>query len=376
MSKFDYIRPLHDEEVQPTLQEMKDHPMVKAMLHFSFPDKSPEEIFGILNSCNSIFDFQSKVIYNTVHEVLSRTSEAFIQEGFEKLEPNTPYLFISNHRDIILDTSILNVALYEHNLIMTASAIGDNLVQKTFLMALAKLNRSFLIQRGQTPREMLLSSKLVSEFIQDAIANRNRSIWIAQREGRTKNGDDKTQQGVLKMLGLASDEEHLMDYFKKLKVVPVAISYEYDPTDILKMPELIAKHYDQEYKKTSNEDFNSILKGAVGQKKRIQISVAGVLDAELDDIKNSGESANKQYQMLGDLIDEKIYQHYKLWPTNYMAYDLLHGTNTFEAFYNDKEKRQFDRRIERRVEKDNEVALHNFLLMYANPVVNKLKLDE
>src|SRR5690606_17392988 len=208
----------------------------------------------------------------------------FTYSGFEKLDSNTAYLYVSNHRDIILDTSLLNVALFENNLIMTASAIGDNLVNKPFLLALSKLNRNFLIRRELSPREMLMSSKLVSEYIQNLLLEEKRSVWIAQREGRTKDGNDRTQQGVLKMLALANNEGSIMQYFKKLKIIPVSISYEFDPTDVLKMPELMAKHYDQEYVKSSNEDFNTILKGATGQKRKMHIHAGEMLSVELDEI--------------------------------------------------------------------------------------------
>jgi hypothetical protein len=292
------------------------------------------------------------------------------------LDAKTPYLFISNHRDIILDTSLLNVALYENNLLMTASAIGDNLVHKPFLLALSKLNRNFLILREQSPRKMLESSKTVSSYIKQLLLNEHRSVWIAQREGRTKDGNDRTQQGVLKMLALANDEKTLMDYFRKLKIVPVAISYEFDPTDILKMPELLARHYDQEYIKTNNEDFNSILKGALGQKKRIHIAAGELLDDVLEEIAASGESANGQLQLLADEIDRQIHLNYKLWPPNYIAYDLIHKTTKFRDQYTEKELRQFQRRLDRRVEKDHEAAVNSFLAMYANPVSNYLKYSE
>lgn len=374
MTRFDQIRPYKDEEVNGALQKVYGHPMIKALLHFAFPDKTPETIREEVLACNSIRDFQTKVIYHAVKNVIERSSEGFTTNGFETLDSDTPYLFISNHRDIILDTSLLNVALYEHRQIMTASAIGDNLVQKPFLMALSKLNRNFLIRRALTPREMLQSSRLVSEYIRDLIGLEKRSVWIAQREGRTKDGNDQTHQGVLKMIGLAAGKGDVMEYFKKIRIVPVSISYEYDPTDMLKMPELMAKHYDKEYVKSNNEDFNSILKGATGQKKHIHISIGDVLDGELDDIRNSGEPVNKQYQMLADVIDCQIHKNYKLWPSNYMAYDLLYNTTRFQNEYNEKQKRQFDRRIARRVEKNNEVALKNFLAMYANPVKNKFDL--
>ncbi|RAV28035.1 1-acyl-sn-glycerol-3-phosphate acyltransferase [Sinomicrobium soli] len=349
--------------------------MIRALLHFTFPDKSQEEIEKILDSCNSITDFQSRVIYHSVRNILEKSSEGFFTHGFEKLKPDTSYLFVSNHRDIVMDTSLLNVALLDNGLVLTASAIGDNLVHKPFLLALSKLVRNFLIKRGLSPREMLESSRKVSAYVKHLLEEEGRSVWIAQREGRTKDGNDQTQQGVLKMLALASEERQIMDYFKKLRITPVAISYEYDPTDLLKMPELMARHYDIEYVKTSNEDFNSILKGALGQKKRICIQVGEITDQQLDAIRDSGESVNRQFQMLADCIDEQIRRNYRLWPTNYLAYDLLHNTERFADHYSEKEKRQFERRLERRVGEEDDIARKNFLAMYANPVINRMKYE-
>jgi hypothetical protein len=215
----------------------------------------------------------------------------------------------------------------------------------------------------------------MSEYMSEKVLVDNRSIWIAHREGRTKDGNDLTQQGVLKMIALGRGETPTFDYFKKIKIVPIAISYEFDPTDMYKMPELMAKHYEEEYIKSSNEDFNSILKGLTGQKKRIHISAGEVLDLELDEIANSQEPANKQFQKLASVIDDKIHYYYKLWPTNYIAYDMLFKTDKYIANYSDKEKRQFERRVERRVDMSDNVALQSFLSMYANPVVNKEKLN-
>ncbi len=376
LNKFDEIRPYNDDEVHEALKRSIDHPIIKALINFTFPDKDTDEVKEIVLSCHSIRDFQTKIIYQSVRNIIETTSGGFTYSGFDKLEPNTAYLYISNHRDIILDTSLLNVALYENNLVMTASAIGDNLVNKPFLLALSKLNRSFLIRRQLTPREMLTSSKLISEYIQNLLFEENRSVWIAQREGRTKDGNDITQQGVLKMLALAKGEENVMQYFKKLKIVPVSISYEYDPTDVLKMPELMAKHYDQEYVKSNNEDFNTILKGATGKKRRMHINAGNIIDVELDRIKYSGEPVNKQFQMLADTIDKKIHQGYKLWPSKYIAHDILNNTNRFCDKYTEEEKKMFERRIERRIDANNKVMLENFLAMYANPVTNKLKYDK
>ena len=375
MSKFDSIRFYHDEEVPKVLQNIAHHPMVKSLIDYTFPEYSDEQVNELVNSIHSIRDFQSKIIYHTLQQVLKNTSEGLSSSGFENLDDNTSYLFISNHRDILLDTSFLNVLLMEHGKIMTGSAVGDNLVQKQLFMDLAKLNRNFIVKRGLSPRELLESSKLLSEYMHHLLKEDNRSVWIAQREGRTKDGNDATHQGVLKMIGMACNEDSMMDYFKNLRIVPVTISYEYDPTDKLKMPQLMAKMADELYIKDKNEDFLNLMSGVVGQKKRIHLHVGKALNTELDTIKNETTNVNKQIQMLAKVIDEQIISNYKLWPTNYIAYDLLNDTDRFANEYTDQEKQLFLRRLELKLDKGNEPMVDTFLEMYANPVVNKLKLQ-
>ncbi len=371
MSKFDSIRPFYDTEVNEAICASINHPMMKAIMGFTFPDVDEEVWKNQLRKTHSIRDFQCNFIYESVQMVLRKSSEGLTTSGFDKLEKNTSYLFISNHRDIILDTSLLNVCLFDHGLVMTASAIGDNLVKKDFLLNLSKLNRNFLVQRGLPPRELLQSSKLMSEFIAQLLLRENRSVWIAQREGRTKDGNDATHSGVLKMLGIGSDEKNLMEYFKKIKIVPVSISYEYDPTDALKMPQIMAEANDEIYIKDKNEDFITLLSGIIGQKKRIHIHVGEVLDKELDVIEAENDNTNKQVQALAQVIDDSILQSYKLWPTNFIAYDLLHKANTHKHLYNENEKSLFERRLEMKIDASNETMVESFLAMYANPVVNK-----
>jgi 1-acyl-sn-glycerol-3-phosphate acyltransferase len=373
MQRFDSIRPFYDTEVNEAIHSSVNHPMMKALMGFTFPDVDEEVWKDQLKRTHSIRDFQCNFIYKSVQNVLAKSSEGLTTSGFEKLEPNTSYLFISNHRDIILDTSLLNVALFDHGLVMTASAIGDNLVKKSFLKTLSKLNRNFLVQRGLPPRELLESSKLMSEYIGQLLLRENRSVWIAQREGRTKDGNDATHSGVLKMLAMGSDESNLMDYFKKIKIVPVSISYEYDPTDALKMPQLIAEANDKIYIKEKNEDFVTLLSGIIGQKKRIHIHVGDILDKELDKIAKDFDNTNKQVQALAQTIDDSILQSYKLWPTNYIAYDLLNKSTTYSHFYTENEKSLFERRLEMRIDENNPQMVESFLAMYANPVVNKSK---
>jgi hypothetical protein len=373
MSKFDDIRPFDDSEVNEAVQSIVRHPMMKALMNFTFPETDENIWAENLKKTESIGDFQKNFISHTIHKILETSSQGLTTSGFENLDENTAYLFVSNHRDIVLDTSLLNLVLLEKGFIMTSSAIGDNLVKQTFLHVLAKLNRNFLVQRGLPLREQLKSSQLMSEYIYQLLKTENRSVWIAQREGRTKDGNDATQQGVLKMLAMASDHVSPSAFFKDLKIVPLSISYEYDPTDVLKMPQLVAKQKDEVYVKSKDEDFTTMMSGVLGQKKRIHLHAGNVLCAELDDLESKSDNKNKQLQEIAQIIDQSIIQNYQLWPTNFIAYDLLYDTHQYSENYTEKEKQLFERRLEMRIDIDDEILRKGFLAMYANPVANKIK---
>ena len=374
MSKFNDIQSFEDHEVNDALQSISRHPMMKALMQFTFPNQ--EEIFWLEKFKNiySISDFQRECIAYTVRQILKQSSEGLTTSGFENLDKNSSYLFISNHRDIVLDTCLLNLVLLDKDLIMTSSAIGDNLVKKNFLHVLAKLNRNFLVQRGLSIREQLNSSGLMSEYIYTLLRTENRSVWIAQREGRTKDGNDSTQQGVLKMLAMSSGKESLPEFFRSLKIVPLSISYEYDPTDALKMPQAIAESKNEVYVKDENEDFKNILSGVLGQKKRIHLHAGNVLDAELSNIASEFDNKNKQLQAIVKLIDHSIIKNYKLWPTNYIASDLMNNTDKYSQYYSNEEKQLFMRRLEMRIDGSDSFQRNSFLAMYANPVENKEKI--
>ena len=373
MSKFDDIRPFDDSEVNEAVQSIVRHPMMKALMNFTFPETDENIWAENLKKTESIGDFQKNFISHTIHKILETSSQGLTTSGFENLDKNTAYLFVSNHRDIVLDTSLLNLVLLEKGFIMTSSAIGDNLVKQTFLHVLAKLNRNFLVQRGLPLREQLKSSQLMSEYIYQLLKTENRSVWIAQREGRTKDGNDATQQGVLKMLAMASDHVSPSAFFKDLKIVPLSISYEYDPTDVLKIPQLVAKQKDEVYVKSKDEDFTTMMSGVLGQKKRIHLHAGNVLCAELDDLESKSDNKNKQLQEIAQIIDQSIIQNYQLWPTNFIAYDLLYDTHQYSENYTEKEKQLFERRLEMRIDIDDEILRKGFLAMYANPVANKIK---
>lgn len=373
MSKFDSIRPFYDAEVNTAIKQIIDDPMLDAIMNFAFPDQPTSYWKSMMLQTHSLRDFQIKFIYPALMRVLEKSSDGLSASGFENLKPNTSYLFISNHRDIILDTSLLNACLFENGLVMTTSAIGDNLIKKPFLHTLSRLNRNFAIQRGLSGKALFESSVLVSEFIKKSLVQENRSVWTAQREGRTKDGNDVTQKSVLKMLTLAEESSDSFSYFQKIRLVPVSISYEYDPTDVLKMPELLAKSRQEKYIKSENEDFVNLLRGLIGTKKRIHISVNGELDEEIKEIAAMGISQNDKLMHLAGLIDEKIWKGYKLWPSNYIAHDLLNQTDAYQNEYTLKEKEDFEKRLKEKVKLENEFMVKSFLSMYAHPVENSLK---
>lgn len=372
-SKFDAIRPYHDEEVNEAIKSIMHDPMMNTVMQFIYPQETEAERTDILTQVHSTQDFQGNVAYLGLQKILKQSSDGLSSSGFEKLDKNTSYLFISNHRDIFLDTSLLNYILHEKGLILTASAIGDNLVKIPFLNTIAKINRNFLVLRGLSPREMLQSSRLMSEYIQELLSIENRSVWIAQREGRTKDGNDATNPGILKMLSMATEKENLVDYFKKMRIVPVSISYEYDPTDSLKLPELLAKINKEVYVKHEKEDFNSILNGLLGQKKHIHFHAGDVIDTELDSIANI-ENANQLVKAIAQIIDKQIISNYKLWPSKYIAYDLLYNTEKYTSLYSQSDKQAFEERMEKKVDAQIPQSKQCFLEMYANPVTNKAAL--
>ncbi|MGJ8683649.1 MAG: 1-acyl-sn-glycerol-3-phosphate acyltransferase [Nonlabens sp.] len=370
MNQFDDIRFFNDAEVNIALQSAVRHPMIKTLFQYTFPDKPYDEVKEIVLNCKSINDFQRDVIRKSVARILRESSAGLTTSGFEDLDKNQPYLYISNHRDIILDTCLLNVKLFDHDLIRTASAIGDNLVQRPFVNALSRLTRNFIVKRGAGPRETLLSSKKLSEYIKTLLHEEKSSVWIAQRQGRTKDGNDVTEQGVLKMIGLAAGKQPIHEYLNSLKIVPVSISYEYDPTDILKVPELLAKAAEEEYIKSENEDFNSILKGALGQKKHIHIAAGKPFTFKNE----TGSGTNQLLQHIVNELDDTIQANYKLWPTNYAAYDLVNNSKKYNTYYTEHDIAHFERRLRMRVNVEDEKAVESFLMMYARPVFNKEKL--
>jgi hypothetical protein len=372
---FDSIRYYHDTEVNAAFGSILQDPMMLAILEFSFPKISSIAIRDLANQIHSIHDFQSKIAYPALQRVLASAATSITHDGFDQLDSGTPYLFISNHRDIVLDTALLNYILLEAEKIMTASAIGDNLVKTPFLLALARINRNFIVRRNLPPRELLESSKLLSQYIQYLLQEERRSVWIAQREGRAKNGNDFTHPGVLKMIGMACSDGDLPGFFKRMRIVPVSISYEFDPTDVLKVPELLSLEEGKPYVKAPEEDFYHILTGITGQKGRIHFQAGAVLDEALETLKEL-QGANAQIKGLAEIIDREVISGYRLWPANYIAFDLLSGEGNNDGMYTLTEKEEFVEGIFSRLKSADPKVIQCFLSMYANPVANRKAIQQ
>jgi 1-acyl-sn-glycerol-3-phosphate acyltransferase len=373
LSKFDAVRPFYDAEINDAIRSIKNDPMMAAIMRFAFPSRVEGEWLKQLENIYSIQDFQAQIVAKILIQVLAKSSDGLTTSGFETLDKTKPYLFISNHRDIILDTSLIMFSLFNHGVMMTSSAIGDNLLKHPFLYTLSRINRNFLVKRGLPPRELLESSKLMSEYIFHLLNHDKRSVWLAQREGRTKDGNDATNPGILKMLAMAAGKQDLVSYFKTFHIVPVTISYEYDPTDSLKIPELLANLNNEKYVKGENEDFNSIMNGILGQKKRIHIHAGTLLNDELDSLLDIN-NANQQIKAIAQLIDHQIIGNYRLFPPNYIAFDLLHKTHKYTYCYKTVEKDAFVKRMGEKIDINDAQSVERFLAMYANPVVNKERL--
>jgi len=373
-SVFDDIRPYHNDEVQEKVQLLLADPVFDRVLMYIY--NNPEKVTQVkqmLSTFRTIEDIQYKFIYELLNSVIASTTDGLTCDGMEHIEKDKPYLFISNHRDIILDSALLNLLVFKNGMNTTQIAIGSNLLILDWIVHTVKLNRSFIINRDATSRELHAASQKVSEYIRHTIINQNNSIWIAQREGRTKDGADKTQISLLKMLNM-SNKKSFTQGFSDLNMVPVSISYEIEPCGIGKIRERIKQEGEEGYIKKSKDDMKSMAKGMFGKKGRIHFSFGKPLNMELKKFNNKNRP-NILFQKLAELIDNHIHKQFKLWPNNYIAYDLLKQEHTYQDHYSDKDKNNFCALIQEaqsELEGDPEDIRIRFLNLYANPVINAL----
>lgn len=372
---FDDIRPFDDSVVNHYLRLLIEDEGFQHILQYMFKDEAKiEQIKQVLANIHTVKDLQHKFVCQLVEDIiLKKSTDGLTSSGLENLDKNTSYLFISNHRDIVLDSAIINYLIVNEGMNTTEIAIGDNLLIAKWIEYAVKLNRSFLVRRNLPAREMLMASKKLSEYIRRGITLKNTSVWIAQREGRTKDGNDKTQQALLKMLNLSNNKE-FSEGFSELRIVPISISYEIEPCGFSKVAELYKKQTEG-FEKTAEDDLRSMGHGLVRPKGHVHFGFGEPISGQLDLIAGE-ETTGTQIEKLAAHIDQQIYSNFKLWPNNYIAEDILNNTRLNTNYYNSEQYNKFVLILDDAVTNisgDKEVIRNMFLQMYVNPLINKRK---
>ena len=369
MDNFDDIRCYNDNEYQDVAKRIvKEDALLHALKKYN-PDLSFNEISDMLLSYQTINEFQYDMVRRTLENVVKNTMTELTYNGFVDLDCKKRYTFISNHRDIVLDSGLINYELIkEIGFNGCEIAIGSNLLKNPIVKDIVRLNKSFMVKRDLPNQEMIEASKQLSAYIQHVLNDKKESVWIAQREGRAKDGNDITNPGLLKMLCFSA-EGNLLEHLKQMNITPVSLSYEYDPCDAIKLPDLLAKANGEVYEKKPNEDSLHMITGIDGFKGNVNIFFCAPIN---DKIEKFAEIKN-----VANVIDREIQTHYHLWPNNYISYDLLNDSTTYDAYYTAEEKSDFMDYVNiklKSVELEyNEQARKILFEMYANPLINKFK---
>ena len=378
LTEFESISPYTDAEAAEALSKLAEFPLLSHVSQQFFPEESPEFLKNLLKQIKTIDDFQVLVMQKFVRWVLEHTARNFSYDGISNIDPNKKFLALSNHRDIMLDPAITQLVLYRNGIPMTEIAVGDNLITNETIEWLIRSNRMIKVVRGISARELYLSSQLLSRYIRLNITEQRSSIWLAQRQGRTKNGYDITEQGLLKMLDMSGGADFKTN-FEELNIIPMSISYEYEPCDILKARELVIsrKH---KYVKKEGEDFNSIVTGIMQQKGDIHLNIGKPLSSEEIEAAAICDK-NDRYQQIRHAVDLRVIEGYKLFKNNYIAYDIANHSFKYSDKYDAAEAQKFVAYMEHQLdtvepEINREDLRRIFLDIYANPVVTKELLEK
>lgn len=379
-AEFNDIRPYTPEELPQICEELLADKDFQTVIQSVMPGVPMEMIAAQLRQCKTNLDVQKAFFHKLLHDIMQQYSDGFDLDASSLPDKQKSYTFISNHRDIVLDPGFLSVGLLDNGFPNTVEiAIGDNLLIYPWIKKLVRVNKAFIVQRTLSMRQMLESSARMSRYIHFAVTQKKENVWIAQREGRAKDSNDRTQESVLKMLAMGGEGD-IVDRLKELNLVPVALSYEYDPCDFLKAKEMQQKRDSENFKKSQADDLTNMQTGIFGYKGRVHFQTAPCLNEELETLR--GLPKTEIFNRLATLIDRHIHRSYRMYPGNYVACDLLNDTDTFAGKYTLKEKQRFETYLQQKLDliqlpnKDEAFLRRCILQMYANPAINYLKATE
>lgn len=376
-AEFDEIRPYTPEELPEVFNELLADPSFQSVVAEIMPGIPLEVLGAQLRQCKTNLDVQKTFFHKLLHGIMDKYSDGFDMDTASLPDKIRNYTFISNHRDIVLDPGFLSVGLIDNQFPTTVEiAIGDNLLIYPWIKKLVRVNKSFIVQRALSMRQMLESSARMSRYIHFAVTEKKENIWIAQREGRAKDSNDRTQDSVLKMLAMGGSGD-VVDRLKELNIVPTALSYEYDPCDFLKAKEMQLKRDVEGFKKSQQDDLVNMQTGIFGYKGRVHFQTAACINDELEALR--GLPKTEVFTRVSELIDRHIHASYRLYPGNYVAYDWLNGESRMADRYTPEEKAKFEAYVQKKLDlidlpdKDEAFLRKCILTMYVNPVVNHLK---
>lgn len=381
VQEFDPIRPYHDEELPAVFEELLANEQFRAVMRYILPHMSDEQVASAMRACKTKLDFQKTFCLPFLQSLVQKTANGLtLDHSALKKEDAHEYTYLSNHRDIVLDSALLSALLVEYGKDTVEIAIGDNLLIYPWIKQIVRINKSFAVERGLTMRQILQSSMRMSRYMHYVINEKKESIWMAQREGRSKDSSDHTADSIIKMLVMGG-EGSIIDRLVDMHIVPLAISFEYDPCDYLKALEFQLKRDNPDYKKSPEDDLLAMQTGVLGQKGHIHYQFAPCIDDELHALPE-GMPKSELFSAVAQMIDKGIHANYRLYSGNYVAYDLLEQTTQMEGQYSAKDKVVFVEYLDSRLakidipNKDENFLREKLLTMYANPVRNYLKAIE
>ncbi|MCF2738716.1 acyltransferase [Bacteroides caecigallinarum] len=374
--EFDEIRPYSPEELPKIFEELLSDSDFIEVIKKVLPDTPIEALANILRNCKTNLDVQKNIFYGLLHDIIKKCSDGFSFDSSQIADKNKGYTFISNHRDIVLDSGFLSVGLIDNGFPTTVEiAIGDNLLIYPWIKKLVRVNKAFIVQRALSMRQMLEASARMSRYIHFAVTQKQENIWIAQREGRAKDSNDRTQDSVLKMLAMGGNGD-VIDSLKELNIVPLSLSYEYDPCDFLKAQEMQLKRDVEGFKKSQQDDLVNMQTGIFGYKGRIHFQTGPCINDELEALR--GLPKVEIFTKVSEIIDRYIHLNYRMYPANYIACDMLNGNKAMAEHYTAEDKAKFEAYLEKKIslinipDKDIDFLRERILTMYANPAINHL----